>query len=144
MGAPAKEHCNFTVRFPACRFFHGQVSLETLLVLIVFLAALAISYSIITRLGSAAQLSVAASLSKSSFAEFSSKLSEACSLGNGNVRIVEIKGERALVAAHGGGYSFSAGGFSAAANSSCAITVLQSRPSARFTISNKGGEIEIS
>ncbi len=122
----------------------GQVSLETLLVLIVFLTALGISYSIITRLGSAAQGSVAASLSKSSFAEFSSKLSEACTLGNGNVRIVEVKGEPALVAAQGGAYSFSAGGFSAAANSTCAITVLQSRPSSHFTISNTGGEIEIS
>ena len=143
MGAPTREHCVFA-QFPARRLFHGQVSLETLLVLIVFLAALAISYSIITRLGSAAQGSVAYSLSKSSFTEFSNKLSEACTLGNGNVRIAEIKGASATVAAEGNSYSFSAGGFAASANSSCAITVLQSRPSSRFTISNTEGKIEIS
>ena len=115
-----------------------------MLVLLVFLCALAISYSAASRIGAAAQRGIRSSLAQRSFAELSSKISEACSLGEGNVRTVEVGGGPATLFADGNSYSFSEGGFSFSANCSCAISVLQNQPSGNFTIRNSGGKIEIS
>ena len=122
----------------------GQLSIETLLILLLFLIVLGISYAAASRIGASAQKSIQASLSKTSCNEFSSKLSEACALGNGNVRVVEVKGEPATVYSEGKAYTFSAGAFASAANSSCEVSVLQSLSSKHFTITNKGGKIEVS
>jgi len=135
---------NFSRRTAAFSFFGGQLSIETLLILLLFLIVLGISYTAASNIGASAQKSIQTSLSKTSFNEFSAKLSEACSLGNGNVRVVEVKGEAASFSSEGKFYTFSAGAFSAAANSSCEISMLQSLPSKHFTIKNIGGKIEVS
>ena len=121
----------------------GQVSLETLLVFLIFLIVLGISYTAASAIGAAAQKKIDSSLARQSFAEFSAMVSETCSLGNGNVRIVEIKGPPATVAAEGNSYSFSAGPFSATANSSCGISA-PSQPAKSFTIQNINGKIGVS
>lgn len=122
----------------------AQISIETLLILLLFLMVLGISYSAASNIGASAQKTIQASLSRASFNEFSSKLSEACSLGNGNVRVVEVKGEPARLSAEGNGLAFASGAFSSVINSSCEISLLQSQPSKRLTIKNVDGKIEVS
>jgi len=115
-----------------------------MLVLLVFLCALGISYTAASRIGAAAQRGIGSSIAQSSFASLSERISEACSLGDGNVRIVELSGGPASLSADGNSYSFSEGSFLASSNSSCEISVLQGQPSGNFTIRNNGGKIEIS
>jgi hypothetical protein len=126
------------------RFLFGQLSLETLVIFLLFLTILGISYTAASRLSASTQAATRIALAKSSFAEFSSALSEACSLGNGNVRLVKIREGEAAVSQKGGGYLFSSGAFSAEANSSCEILVLQEEPSANFRIENLEGKIRVS
>jgi len=73
-----------------------------------FLTLLAIAYSAAANLGSAAQKKTELSLSQSDFNDFSAKLAQACSLGNENVRIAEMRGNKATLAAEGQSVTFSA------------------------------------
>jgi hypothetical protein len=126
---------------------HGQASIETLLVFIIFLSAFGIVYAASSRLAAATQSRLDASLSQSTFSEFFAKLQSACSLGSGNVRIVEVKGKPASLAPAGaGGKSiiFSAGSFSAQANSSCEISIASVEAASSFSIENNEGAISIS
>ena len=91
----------------------AQASIETLLVFLIFLSAFGIVYAASSRLAAGAQSRLDASLSQSSFLEFSSKLSSACSLGNGNVREVEVKGKSASLSSDGKSITFTTGNFSA-------------------------------
>ena len=122
----------------------AQASIETLLVFLIFLSAFGIVYAASSRLASAAQSRLDASLSQSSFSDFSAKLQSACSLGNGNVREVEVKGKPALLTAEGNGITFSAGTFSARANSSCEISLSTDSPARSYRIENVNGSLEIS
>ncbi|VVC01679.1 Uncharacterised protein [uncultured archaeon] len=100
----------------------AQASVETLLVFLVFLMVLGIAYLAATRIASASQHRLDYALSESSFADFSSAVSQACALGNGNVRSVQVQGAPASVAVEGKSAQYSAGGFSANASSGCAIS----------------------
>ena len=122
----------------------GQLSVETLLVFLIFLMVLGIALFASSRIVAAAQNQEAYALSKSSFEEFSSKLSQACSLGNGNVRRVGINGAPAAVSADGNALEYRAGNFSARLNSSCGISVLRAGAADVFKIDNVEGKIEIS
>jgi len=136
----------------------AQASIETLLVFLIFLSAFGIVYAASSRLASAAQSRLDTSLSQSAFSEFSAELQSACSLGNGNVREVEVKGKPATLALAEGeaekaarepeGRSssivFTAGNFSAHANSSCEILLATGSSSNFFRMENKEGTIEIS
>lgn len=124
----------------------AQLSVETLLVFLVFLIILGIAYTASTRLYSASQQGINAALSRESFNELSSKIEEACLLGSGNVRIVKIKGQPVSLSAEGRALAFFAPGFSATYDSPCGISIDQekSMPSAAFTIENSGGAIRIS
>jgi len=135
----------------------AQASIETLLVFLVFLSAFGIVYSASSRLAAAAQSRLDISLSQSSFSDFSAKLQSACSLGNGNVRVVEVKGKQATLALAGGGpepaarlpgggggsITFTSGSFSARANSSCEISLTATSPAQAFKIENNDGVLEI-
>jgi len=121
----------------------AQASIETLLVFLIFLSAFGIVYAASLRLAAGAQTRLDMSLSQSSFSEFSSKLYSACSLGNGNVREVEVKGKPAALASDGKSIIFHAGNFSASANSSCEISLASSAPASSFRIENKDGVLEI-
>jgi len=123
--------------------FRAQASIETLLVFLIFLSAFGIVYAASSRLASAAQARLDTSLSQSSFSEFSAKLQSACSLGNGNVREVEVKGKAATLSAEGNHITFSSGNFSATASSSCEISLSANGPARAFRIENKEGTIEI-
>ena len=134
----------------------AQASIETLLVFLIFLSAFGIVYAASSRLASSAQSRLDTSLSQSSFSDFSAKLQSACSLGNGNVREVEVKGKPATLTlvdggteqdapASDGGSSiiFTAGNFSARANFSCTISLATGVASRSFRIENKDGVLEI-
>jgi len=145
------------MRAPTSRNSRAQASIETLLVFLIFLSAFGIVYAASSRLASAAQSRLDMSLSKSSFSEFSAKLQSACSLGNGNVREIEVKGKSATLVlaggdteqaalasdSSGGSIIFTAGNFSASANSSCALSLAIDAPSHSFRIENKEGVLEI-
>jgi hypothetical protein len=122
----------------------GQLSLETLLVFTIFISLLGISYTATSKVGEIAQKKMVEELAKRSFEDFSAKLSSACSLGNGNIRTAEIRGDAAKIESNGRGVLFSTKSFSSQSNSSCEITVLQAEPASSFTIENKQGKIEIS
>ena len=122
----------------------GQVSVETLLVFLIFLMVLGIAYFASSKIAGAAQREEAYALSKNSFGEFSSKLSQACSLGNGNVRKVDVAGAPASIRMEGDALEYSAGNFSAELNSSCEISVADGGASNVFLIRNNGGKIEVS
>ena len=135
----------------------AQASIETLLVFLVFLSAFGIAYAAGSRLASASQSRLDTSLSQASFLEFAAKLQSACSLGNGNVREAEVKGKAATLMlaadgaeqasrAHGSAGNsivFTAGNFTAEANSSCEISIADGGPARSFTIENKNGTLEI-
>jgi uncharacterized protein (UPF0333 family) len=122
----------------------AQASLELLLLFAVFLTLLGISLFSASKLNAAAQKRSELSLAERSFADFSAKLSQVCSLGNGNVRTVKIEGAKAEISEEGNALTFQAGSFAASAASSCEISVQQAAPSDRFTIRNIDGKIEIS
>ena len=122
----------------------AQASIETLLVFLIFLSAFGIVYAASSRLAAGAQSRLDTSLSQSTFSDFAAKLQSACSLGNGNVRVVEVKGKPAMLIAEGNGVTFAADGFSARANSSCEISLTTSSPGRSFRIVNTNGTLEIS
>jgi len=122
----------------------GQISLESLLLFLIFLSLLGISLAASGRISAAAQSRIAYEKSASDFQDFAANLKSACVLGNGNVRVVELSGGAARLAAGGKTLGFTAGNFSSQLNSSCELAVLQPATAAEFTIENKGGKIEIS
>ena len=123
----------------------AQASIETLLVFLIFLSAFGIVYAASSRLASAAQSRLDTSLSQSTFSDFAAKLQSACSLGSGNVREVEVKGNTvALASSASNSITFTAGNFSAQANSSCEISLAAGAPSRFFRIENKDGKLEVS
>jgi hypothetical protein len=136
--------CTHEARHTTVWQLRAQLSAEALLLFLVFLTLLAIAYAAAGNVGSAAQRKIAASLSQSDFNDFSSKAAQACSLGNGNVRVVELRGEAATISSEGGSILLSAGNFSQAANVSCETDVLQTEPTKEFTIKNRAGKLEIS
>ena len=106
---------------------------------------LGIAYTAITRLGSLSQQSINAALSRESFNEFSIKANETCMLGEGNVRVVDVKGESATLVPLGSQQlNFTAPHFWAIYDSPCGFTLQQTGPSKEFTIKNNGGTTEIS
>jgi len=118
----------------------AQISVETLLVFLVFLILLGIAYTATTRLGSASQKSINTALSRESFNELSSKAEQVCILGDGNVRVVSIKGEAATLTAQGNSLKFeTASGFSDSYPLSCTLDIQQQSPSRTFTVENIGG-----
>lgn len=122
----------------------GQSSIESLLVFLIFLSLLGSAYLASSKLGQAAQRKMDWEFAKSSFADFFSKLESACSLGNGNVRQVELARGQAAIYAEGKAATFTSSSFVAQANSSCELSVIQTGQSNKFTIKNVGGKIEIS
>lgn len=122
----------------------GQISLESLLLFLIFLSLLGVSLAASNRISAAAQSRIAYEKSASDFQGFAANLKSACVLGNGNVRVVELKGGAALLAADGKSLVFAAGNFSSQLNSSCELAVIQPSTATEFTIENKGGKIEIS
>ncbi|VVC01662.1 Uncharacterised protein [uncultured archaeon] len=122
----------------------GQLSVEALLLFLVFLTLLAIAYAAAGNVGSAAQRKISASLSQADFNDFSSKAAQACMLGNGNVRTTKLRGTAATIFAEGSSVLFSTGNFSATANTSCGTEILQAGPAKEFTIRNRQGMLEIS
>ena len=127
----------------SCFPLRGQLSAETLLVFLVFLSIFALAFAAVSNVGAASQKKVEEELSRSSFNEFSSKLHSACRLGNGNVRVVEIKGSPATLSLEGGSLKFSTQHFSSSLNSSCGLSLLQDSPSQEFIITSIEGKIEI-
>jgi hypothetical protein len=134
--------------------FRAQSSIETLLVFLIFLSAFGIVYAASSRLAAVSQSRLDTSISQSSFSDFSAKLQAACALGNGNVRMVEVKGkpaalalaeeEGALSGSGGSSIFFTAGNFSARANSSCGISLAGSSPARVFRIENSNGTLLVS
>ncbi len=139
-------------------YSRAQASIETLIVFIIFLSAFGIVYAASSRLAAGAQTRLDTSLSQSSFSDFAAKLQSACALGNGNVREVEVKGKPATLALAedsagqaanapgdaGSSIAFSAGSFSARANSSCGISLRTDSSARSFRIENANGTLEIS
>ncbi|VVC00897.1 Uncharacterised protein [uncultured archaeon] len=122
----------------------AQVSAETMLVFLIFLILLGIAYHATTRIGTGAQGKIESVLSRNSFNNFAAKVEEACQLGNGNVRIAEIQGDPATIVSDGRSFTFTAKGFSAGANSSCNIDVIQNQPAKSFRIENEQGTVKVS
>lgn len=122
----------------------GQLSLESLLLFLIFLSLLGVSLAASSRIGSAAQARLSYEKAASDFRLLSEKTDSACALGNGNVRQLELSGPPAAISAEAGELTFSAGGFSAQHSCPCNISVLRGEPAASFSIENKGGQLEIS
>ena len=130
---------------PSPSHSRAQASIETLLVFLIFLSAFGIVYAASSRLAASAQARLDASLSQSSFLEFSAKLQSACSLGDGNVREVEVKGKSASLAlTSANSIIFTAGNFSATLNSSCGISLTANEHAWSFNIENENGTLLIS
>ena len=127
-----------------CSFSKAQISVETLLVFLVFLVILGIAYTASTKLGAASQQSIGKALSRETFNELSKKIEEACLLGNGNVRIVQVKGQAVSLSASGRALEFTAPDFSAQKDFSCDIDPTPASAKTAFTIRNEGGIIKIS
>jgi len=131
----------------ACRSFSkAQISVETLLVFLVFLVILGIAYTASTKLGAASQQSIGKALSRETFNELSSKIEEACLLGNGNVRIVQVKGQPMALSASGRTITFNVGEpeFTAQKDFYCDIDPTPASAKTAFTIRNEDGIIKIS
>ena len=129
---------------PSPSYSRAQASIETLLVFLIFLSAFGIVYAASSRLAAGAQSRLDTSLSQASFADFAAKLQSACSLGNGNMREVEVKGKPAALSSEGKSITFTAGNFTATAISACEIDIAAGGPSRLFRMENNNGTIEIS
>jgi len=123
---------------------HGQVSAEMLMLFLFFLILLSISFSAVGGLFGSSQRHVDKARLDSAFADFSSKVASACELGNGNVRHFQLPQGEASVSSSGTEFTFTMQGESRSGSSFCGIKVLKEEPSQEFTISNRGGQIEIS
>ncbi|MCX6772435.1 MAG: hypothetical protein NTV88_01545 [Candidatus Micrarchaeota archaeon] len=120
----------------------AQISVEALLVFLVFLILLGIAYKATTTLGAASQNSINTALSHESFNELASKIDQVCILGEGNVRVVTIKGGAATLStptAEKRTLHFETPGYTGDYNSSCAIDISQISASRVFTLENIGG-----
>lgn len=123
----------------------AQISVETLLVFVLFLVLLGIAYTASTRLGAASQQSINAALSRESFNELSGKIEEACLLGGGNLRVVLIKGPAATLSSSGQELSFNTPSLKQPLKkkSNCGLNIEKTGASAEFSISNENGEVFI-
>ncbi|MEM4348586.1 MAG: hypothetical protein QXN37_03385 [Candidatus Anstonellaceae archaeon] len=119
----------------------AQLSLETLIVFLLFVFLLGTSYVTISKIQEKASQRARLEMAKSSFAELSWAIQEACILGEGNVRQVRLYGMQANLSSNGTSYNFSTGKFFAQANSSCQIVVQLQQQSSNFLIQNKNGKI---
>ncbi|MEM4554286.1 MAG: hypothetical protein QXT25_00345 [Candidatus Anstonellaceae archaeon] len=119
----------------------AQLSLETLIVFLLFITLLGISYVALSKFQEKASERARLELAKSSFAALSSAIHEACILGDGNIREVRLQGMQATISSNGTAYNFSSGKFYAWASSSCQVEVEYSAPSFDFLVKNKKGKI---
>lgn len=122
----------------------GQLSFESLVLFAIFLSLLAASYFASSRIASAAQAKTSLALSESSFREFAQQLDSACSMGNGNVRLVKIRGNNATISSINGELEFSSGIFKKSHATPCAVSLQNGQPSSSFRLENKEGTIHIS
>lgn len=122
----------------------GQLSVELLVAFTIFLSLLAISYAASMRLASATSARLDIELANSSASQLSSAIGSACSLGSGNVRMVEISGKPATLAYDGSSLAFTAGAFTSQIASPCPFLISNPGPSSSFRVENLDGKIEIS
>jgi len=122
----------------------GQVSIETLLVFLIFLSVLGVAYAAASKIAAGSQERVQRALSEKSFNEFSDKAAQACFLGNGNVRIVEAEGGAANISADGTAVHFESAHFRGSFSTNCISESKAQQPATRIRIENKEGVIEIS
>ncbi|MDO8339029.1 MAG: class III signal peptide-containing protein [Candidatus Burarchaeum sp.] len=96
----------------------AQVSLEFLIILAAFLAFLAVWIPVLGKINDGAQQGIATGYAKESAARLAAALDDVCMLGEGNVRLVEMrlagparvegKGKKVFVVSGAGGYAVSA------------------------------------
>ena len=96
----------------------GQVSLEFLIILAAFLAFLAVWIPVLGKINSGAQQGIAVGYAKESAVRLAAALDDVCMLGQGNVRVVEMrlagpaqvegKGKKVFVTGKTGEYAVSA------------------------------------
>jgi len=123
----------------------AQISLEALLLFAIFLSMLAIVLAASSQIRGMAQNREDRAVSQQAFNDFSTKLSRACALGNGNVRVFTTPGGEAdLSQDSSGAILFSMLNVSFSAGIPCQIGGMPSAPSNTFTIENKDGTIWIS
>lgn len=145
-------HCSFGLRrraMPSCSYHipsssKAQLSLEALLLFAVFLSVLAIALAASSQVRTAAQQQMDEAFSLQAFNDFSSKLSQACNMGNGNVRVFSSKGGPVEIASGGNAIIFASRGIRHTANVSCTLDIQNTGPSETFRMENTGGTIEIS
>jgi len=109
-----------------CR--RGQVSVETLLVFLIFLLVLGIVYFGSSRIVGGVQREMDMTLSKKSFNEFAGKIDEACLLGEGNVRQFKTEGRNVTLGVEinqidESGIIYTSGNFSDMATTACEINI---------------------
>ncbi|MEM2137962.1 MAG: hypothetical protein QW568_02645 [Candidatus Anstonellaceae archaeon] len=143
-GNTFKAQLSLEARAPFLTALRAQLSLETLLVFLVFLSLLALSYSVASKVGAASQNKAASELALASFNSLSSSIESACIGGNGNIRTAEIKGGKAALSSEGKKLRFESGNFNTSEEFGCEIEVLSRSLSGSFKITNNGGTIEIS
>lgn len=122
----------------------AQLSAETLVVLAVFLSTLAVVSLSISHVLSASQHKLDETQSSLTFSDLSNSIGEACFLGNGNVRIVEVAGGPVELSFGDGAMNFSTQAFSSSGNFQCQINIHGSSFDSKIRIENINGAIEIS
>ena len=125
----------------------AQISVETLLVFLLFLVLLGIAYTAASKLGAASQNQINAALSRETLNELSSRIESVCLLGEGNKRVVDVKGEAvklSIAPGNGRQLEFSAPHFSGTIDSPCPISSVPNGAARSFTITNTGASVEIS
>ncbi|MCX8197701.1 MAG: hypothetical protein N3F07_00690 [Candidatus Micrarchaeota archaeon] len=123
--------------------FAGQLSMEALLLFVVFLALLGVSLAASSRISSAAQEKISYEKSAADFRLLSQKAESACLLGNGNLRLIVFSGLPPSISADSQTIFFSSGNFSSNISLPCQISIKASFPKPEATIENKNGALEI-
>ena len=120
----------------------AQASAESLVVFLVFISILGIAALAISRIGDAAKTRLDSATLQSSMGSLSYAISQACSMGDGNVRQVRLNAPTSLVAS-GKTLRLSNGNSSLEKDFNCELLPASLR-SDTFTVSNLNGKIEIS
>ncbi len=123
-------------------FAKAQISLEALLLFALFLSILSVALFTSSKIGNMAQNRVNSALARQAFNDFSSKVSSACALGDGNSRSFSA-GSQVALAYEQGRLIFTMLNNSYSLPLACDATT-PGAPSGKFKIENKDGAIEIS
>jgi hypothetical protein len=122
----------------------AQASLDTMASFLIFISALAVSAAAAFAILSASNARIERDLAQKGFADLSSKINDACAMGDGNMRTISLGSKNNTLESQGSKLLFFSGEYSESVHFLCNVSVESGGPSNSFKIENVGGLIVVS